>query len=334
MCVELRQDEPVMTSTVRAVSKHDEAAAGGAALALFHASLLLAVLILLAARSASAQSNVVPGSYRLDPSVTHVYPPRPDSAPRLDSLFPAPLSGEMAHADSAPAPSTPLASVALGHPTSFMDSLDWEMWKSTAENAEGYRIIVSLFDRRLWVMRGRDTLRSAPVGVALGTTLDYEGRSWTFVTPRGRYSVLGKRANPVWTPPDWHYYEVAQEGGLKLDSISRARPVYLADGSRLEVRHDEVGLNTIANGFQPLPTDEEIIFDSTLYIPPTGTKNRRIQGELGRYRLELGDGYLLHGTPHTESIGLPSTHGCIRLGDEDIEWLYRHVPAGTAVFIY
>jgi L,D-transpeptidase YbiS len=50
--------------------------------------------------------------------------------------------------------------------------------------------------------------------------------------------------------------------------------------------------------------------------------------------LNLGDGYLLHGTPYKESIGLAATHGCVRLRDEDIEWLYDHVPVGTKVYIY
>ena len=27
-------------------------------------------------------------------------------------------------------------------------------------------------------------------------------------------------------------------------------------------------------------------------------------------------------------------HGCIRLRDEDIEWLYENVPVGTKVYIY
>ena len=86
--------------------------------------------------------------------------------------------------------------------------------------------------------------------------------------------------------------------------------------------------------FAALPTDEHIVFDDVLYVPPMGTKNRKIEGELGKYRLNLGDGYLLHGTPYKESIGLAATHGCIRLRDEDIEWLYDHVPVGTRVYIY
>jgi lipoprotein-anchoring transpeptidase ErfK/SrfK len=42
----------------------------------------------------------------------------------------------------------------------------------------------------------------------------------------------------------------------------------------------------------------------------------------------------LHGTPYKESIGLAATHGCVRMRDEDIEWLYEHVPVGTKVYIY
>jgi len=28
------------------------------------------------------------------------------------------------------------------------------------------------------------------------------------------------------------------------------------------------------------------------------------------------------------------THGCLRLNDGDVEWLYLNVPVGTPVFIY
>ena len=43
---------------------------------------------------------------------------------------------------------------------------------------------------------------------------------------------------------------------------------------------------------------------------------------------------MLHGTPDQNSIGLAATHGCVRLRDEDIEWLYENVPVGTKVYIY
>ena len=49
---------------------------------------------------------------------------------------------------------------------------------------------------------------------------------------------------------------------------------------------------------------------------------------------QKGDGYLFHGTPLKNSIGLAATHGCIRLRDEDIEWMYENVPVGTKVYIF
>jgi lipoprotein-anchoring transpeptidase ErfK/SrfK len=76
------------------------------------------------------------------------------------------------------------------------------------------------------------------------------------------------------------------------------------------------------------------VFDGTLYIPPLGTVNRRVSGELGPFALDLGDGYLIHGTPDPASIGRAITHGCIRLSDEDIAWMYRFIPEGAPVYIY
>jgi lipoprotein-anchoring transpeptidase ErfK/SrfK len=62
--------------------------------------------------------------------------------------------------------------------------------------------------------------------------------------------------------------------------------------------------------------------------------NRRIEGQLGHHMLDTGNGFLLHGTPYKASIGTAATHGCIRLRDEDIQWLYEMLPVGTKVYIY
>lgn len=195
------------------------------------------------------------------------------------------------------------------------------------------RVVVDVAAKRLHVLEGADTLYAAPVAVGMQRLLEYGGRRWTFATPRGIRTVLGKRAEPKWRPPDWHYAETAREHGLKLASMPATKPVVLRDGRRLVVRDNMAGL-LLPEGFAPLPVDEHIVFDSTLYIPPLGTLNRRIEGELGLYQLDMGGGYLLHGTPRGESIGTASTHGCVRLRDEDIEWLYENVPVGTKVYIY
>ena len=215
------------------------------------------------------------------------------------------------------------------------DSLTWSRTRDAAARDRRFRVVVSLLDRRVVVMIGGDTMHSAPVAVATGETFAYAGRVWNFTTPRGMYRVRRKEIEPLWTPPDWHYAEVAREHGLSLRVLPPGRSVTLADGTRLTVRDRVVGIiRPGTTTFLPLPTDEEIVFDETLFIPPVGTINRRIVGELGRYGLDLGDGYLLHGTPDKETIGAAATHGCVRLHDEDIEWLYAFVPVGTPVYIY
>src|SRR5439155_4553051 len=162
---------------------------------------------------------------------------------------------------------------------------------------------------------------SAVAAVAKGTTLDYQGNEYKFDTPRGVRRVLRKESDPVWLPPDWLYVETAEEHGLKLGRVTVGHPYKLKDGRVLTVRDSSVGV--LEDGqFAYLPTEEHIVFDNTLFIPPMGTRNRRVYGELGRFRLDLGEGYLLHGTPYKEPLGMAATHGCVRLGDEDIEWLY------------
>lgn len=215
------------------------------------------------------------------------------------------------------------------------DSMAWEAARGVADRATGFHVVVDLFNRQLAVIDGRDTLRLASAATALNTTLTYGGRSWRFETPRGVRTVLGKEKDPIWRPPDWHFAEVALEHNLKLRNIVHGQVIRLRDGTRLMIRGDEVGI--IAPGekeFVPLVLDDHIVFDNTLFVPPLDTKHRQVEGELGAYRLMLGDGFLLHGTPNASSIGSNVTHGCVRLGDDDIAWLYEHVPVGTKVYIY
>lgn len=69
-------------------------------------------------------------------------------------------------------------------------------------------------------------------------------------------------------------------------------------------------------------------------VPPPGDPSRFVEGELGAYVLNLGDGYLIHGTKREELLGRPASHGCVRVGAEDLAKLYAQVPTGARVFIF
>jgi hypothetical protein len=197
------------------------------------------------------------------------------------------------------------------------------------------RVHISIAARQLFVIVGdADTVFSAPAAVGSGRTLKADGRTWKFRTPVGVTRVTAKEVAPLWVPPDWHYVEVARSRDLGLSRLAQGDTVPLSKNRFLVVRGETIGLIQDDTAFVELVADEEIVFDGTLFIPPFGTKQRRISGQLGPYRLVLANGVGIHGTPYKDSIGKAVTHGCIRMHDEDITWLYENIPVGTAVVIH
>lgn len=71
-----------------------------------------------------------------------------------------------------------------------------------------------------------------------------------------------------------------------------------------------------------------------LPIPPPNHPDRFEYGTLGDYALSIGQGYLIHGTLYQRFLGLPVTHGCIRLGDEDLKVVYHSLDVGSRVYIF
>jgi L,D-transpeptidase YbiS len=68
---------------------------------------------------------------------------------------------------------------------------------------------------------------------------------------------------------------------------------------------------------------------------PSATHHTRYEhGVLGDYALSLGHGYLIHGTLYQRFLGLPVTHGCIRLNDDNLELVYNALQVGSKVYIY
>lgn len=68
-------------------------------------------------------------------------------------------------------------------------------------------------------------------------------------------------------------------------------------------------------------------------IPKDGS-GRAEPGMMGDYALGIGNGYFIHGTLYKRLLGRNVSHGCVRLGDEDLEFLYKNANFGTRVIIY
>jgi len=217
-------------------------------------------------------------------------------------------------------------------------------------------ILVSTAENKVYVRKDRAIIFEAVCSTGKGTTLVDKGRTMVFSTPIGKFRIVSKEENPVWVPPDWHYVEEARKSGLRVVRLERGDSIDARTGnatapvretgvwSWLDGERPSVGpilkvkgdtIVEIANGVErELPPGAMIRAGDSVIIPPLGVKQRKFDKVLGSHRLNLGDGYALHGTLQTAQLGSSASHGCIRLGDQDIATLYSIANVGDEVVIY
>jgi hypothetical protein len=196
------------------------------------------------------------------------------------------------------------------------------------------RVLVSIERRALWLMREDSVLFSATIAVGMHEGFTWAGKTYDFKTPHGQRKVIAKQENPLWIPPDWHYFEKALEQKVTPVQLKNGQVIKLTDSTRIEVRALQVGRVNVYGNFWPFTPGTEIIFDNKIFIPPLNSPQRKIPEVLGTRKFEIGDGYLIHGTNEATSIGGAVSHGCVRMYNKDVEWLYKHVPVGTPVYLF
>lgn len=225
--------------------------------------------------------------------------------------------------------------------------------QQTADTPDtGQTIIVSTAENHLWLKRNGQTVFDAVCSTGKGTTLAVDGKTLVFDTPIGKLHIVSKEENPLWVPPDWHYVEEAKKNGMRVVHLNRGDTLdartgqptrgndegiwsWFRGGSNtvLKVKGDTV-VETDGTNERELPPGQIFTAGDAVVIPPVDTKQRRFDKVLGKYRLELGDGYGIHGTDEPEKLGQSVSHGCVRLGDDDIARLYAMANVGDTVIIY
>ena len=214
---------------------------------------------------------------------------------------------------------------------------------------------MSTAENRVVVRQSGKVVFQAVCSTGKGTTLIEDGRKMVFETPTGRFKIRSKEENPVWVPPDWHYVEEARKKGGAVVRLRPGEAVDSATGNPVAADSSSGGIwgalgkpkgkvLTIENGTvvevrpdgtkQELPPGEVIRAGKNVVIPPVTAPQRRFGKVLGRYRLNLGGGYALHGTQAVDQLGRSVSHGCVRLADKDLEQLYAMTKVGDQVIIY
>ncbi|HUP65997.1 MAG TPA: L,D-transpeptidase [Thermoanaerobaculia bacterium] len=185
-------------------------------------------------------------------------------------------------------------------------------------------ITVSTTENKVYARKSGELVFEAVCSTGKNSTLRQGGRTMVFRTPIGRFKILSKETEPVWVPPDWHFIEEAQGSGMEVVRLDR--------GENLGGLYVQ-GNNVMRDGV-PLPPGQLIVQGGAVIIPPIGTRQRQYADVLGTHRLNLGDGYALHGTQQVAQLGRSVSHGCIRLHNRDIARLYEIAKVGDQVVIY
>ncbi|HEU4889035.1 MAG TPA: L,D-transpeptidase [Thermoanaerobaculia bacterium] len=185
-------------------------------------------------------------------------------------------------------------------------------------------ITVSTTENKVYARRDGQLVFEAVCSTGSNSTLVTAGGTKVFRTPIGRFRIQSKEEDPKWVPPDWHFIEQAQKNGLSVVHLQRGQNI-----GGLYVS----GNNVYDNGY-PLPEGKEIVRGGAIVIPPVGTVQRQYPDVLGTHRLNLGDGYALHGTQAVSQLGRNVSHGCVRLHNDDIAQLYAMASEGDEVIIY
>lgn len=216
----------------------------------------------------------------------------------------------------------------------------------------GQTIVVSTAENKLWLKRNGQTIFEAVCSTGKGSTLAVDGKTFVFDTPIGKLHVVSKEENPQWVPPDWHFTEEAKKNGMRVVHLNRGDTLdartgqpsrggdegvwsWFRSGSNevLKVKGNTVVVSDGTNE-RELPPGQTIVAGDAIVVPPVDTKQRHYDKVLGKFRLELGDGYGIHGTDEPDKLGQSVSHGCVRLGDDDIAKLYQVANVGDTVIIY
>jgi len=164
----------------------------------------------------------------------------------------------------------------------------------------GYYLVVDTESKTFLLKKGNIIIREGLCGVGKGFTAR-GSRSWNFETPKGERRVVSKKTNPAWNRPEWHWQEQGRAVPDDFITFSPSMP----ESERRE-------------SYRILSEREKNLV-------------RSVPGALGRYSLGLGDGYYIH---YGKGLGQAQSHGCIRVGSDDLEAIFRVLEVGDPVFIY
>ncbi len=147
--------------------------------------------------------------------------------------------------------------------------------------------------------------------------------------PRSAYIVIDTHANKLYLRTENSILFKATcstgTGGVLTDSITGRKWIFNTPRGVFRI-------NTKLK--QPWWRKPDWAFIEEGEKPPKSESERLDPEMLGDYAMGFGDGYFIHGTIYERLLGVSVTHGCVRLGSDDLKFVYDRVKPGTSVYIF
>lgn len=197
-----------------------------------------------------------------------------------------------------------------------------------ALGAVGYGTIAGLRQFAGWRQAGPESAPQADDRKAAAAAVSLK-RKFDALAPKGTYIVIDTGANRFYLKKG---AETVREG-----LVSTGSGDILPDpkGKRQWIFDTPRGEFAVKSKIEnPYWTRPDWAFIEEGEPIPRNAEERVVGGELGDYALGFGSGFFLHGTLYTRLLGRNVTHGCVRIGDEDLKFLFRAATIGTKIYIY
>ena len=173
------------------------------------------------------------------------------------------------------------------------------------------------------------TTDAAELAELAAEVAELEGELAT-LAPASTYLVVDRANNRLWVR--------SGEGVVHEAVVSTGSGAILqeAGGQRRRWTFDTPGgqLRILGKRANPVWVKPDWAFLEEGKAPPVQLSERAEAGTLGEWALDLGDGYMIHGTLYERLLGRSLTHGCIRVGRDDLRVVVGASQVGTPVFIF
>ncbi|HAF29449.1 MAG TPA: hypothetical protein DCG75_10420 [Bacteroidales bacterium] len=190
------------------------------------------------------------------------------------------------------------------------------------------KILISIkFHEKVLAIDQQDELLKAQNG--LEKELKALDKKLASKTPRSYYLVINSASN------EFTLHKGTQT--IKKDKCSTGSYILLKNGDQQQWMFKTPKGEFRIQGKTTSPVWKKpdwAFVEEGIPVPSANHFSRFEYGVLGDYALNLGQGYLIHGTLYQRFLGLPVTHGCIRLNDENLELIYNSLSVGSKVYIY